>query len=188
MKPSMSYRRVIVLAALLLAHSPASSWSDVPTPHLTSAIGQERSDADSETLGREIEKFRTCRMPLREAIAIVLEAYAGANIVDIGFDGSSATCLYRVKALYLGEMWDGTVDADRGVIADGSRLIPLKELMEEDRGKLAALRRVGPGMSEAIMVAEKASSGKAIGGGLGDDNGKLVFEIFVLSDTGLKKV
>ena len=185
---SILHSCAVALSALLLLYGSVSSWADVPTAHPAFVTSQDKSDADIKDLEREIEKFRTCATPLREAIAIVVKTYRRAAIADVTFDGGSAACIYRVKALYRGKIWDGAVDADRGEIADGSRLVSLEDFTEEDRSNLTALRRVGPDMSEAVMVAEKVSSGKAIGGGLGRDNGRLVFEITVLSDTELKKV
>ena len=64
----------------------------------------------------------------------------------------------------------------------------MSELSDEDRSNIVELRSVRQELSDAVRVAEKATSGKAMGGGLVKQNGRLNFVVVVLSGDSLKEV
>jgi hypothetical protein len=66
--------------------------------------------------------------------------------------------------------------------------LSLSELDDEDRSNLVALRSVKQELSDAVRVAEKAASGKALGGGLVQQDGRLTFVIVIASGDDLKQV
>jgi hypothetical protein len=61
-------------------------------------------------------------------------------------------------------------------------------LDHEDRSNLAALGIIKHRLADAVRVAEKAASGKAISGGLVREGGRLNFAIVVISGDDLKEV
>ena len=85
------------------------------------------------------------------------------------------------------EAWEDIIDANTGRAAAETTL-SLRELSDEDRSNIAALRSVRQDLSDAVHVAEKATSGKAMGGGLVKQNGRLNFIVVVLSGDSLKEV
>jgi hypothetical protein len=56
----------------------------------------------------------------------------------------------------------------------------LRNLSAEDRSNIIALKSARQELSDAILIAEKAASGKALGGGLMNDDGKLKFVVVVV--------
>jgi hypothetical protein len=64
----------------------------------------------------------------------------------------------------------------------------LNGLHKEDRTNLIALQSVRQELADAVFVAEDNTSGKAISGGLMNEDGKLTFVIVVLSGSNLKQV
>ena len=59
--------------------------------------------------------------------------------------------------------------------------LPLAELTLDDRSNLAALGAIKHRLADAVDVAERAASGKAISGGLVRERGRLNFAIVVIS-------
>ncbi len=65
---------------------------------------------------------------------------------------------------------------------------PSPSLDHEDRDNLAALGAIRHRLADAVRVAERAASGKAISGGLVRERGRLNFAIVVISGDDLKEV
>ena len=58
----------------------------------------------------------------------------------------------------------------------------------DERDNIIALKSVGQELSEAIEIAEKAASGKAISGGLVKERDQVNFVVLVLSEDRVKEV
>jgi uncharacterized membrane protein YkoI len=86
------------------------------------------------------------------------------------------------------EAWENVIDANTGAVAGAETALSLSELDGEDRSKIIALRSIKQELSEAVHVAEKAASGKALGAGLVKQEGRLNFVVVVLSGDDLEEV
>jgi uncharacterized membrane protein YkoI len=77
-------------------------------------------------------------------------------------------------------VWEDDVDAKSGALTPHGTALSLKDLETEDRSNLKALRLVRQELTDAVAIAEKAASGKAISGGLIEAEGKPTFIVFVV--------
>ncbi|WP_164939020.1 PepSY domain-containing protein [Bradyrhizobium guangdongense] len=186
-------RRVAGLLAIalsgLLAAAPARA---IVSASSTPATLHNETDgditADRQAISREIERFRSSSISISQAMAIAEARHAGATTADVSFDGGSGVPVYRVKTLHNDRIWRNTINAATGEVMSGEAALPLAELDLEDRSNLAALGTIKHRLADAVRVAEKAASGKAISGGLVRDRGRLNFAIVVISGDDLKEV
>ena len=177
----------IVLPALILA---ASAQATVTAGTSTALHGDTDGDAqaDRQAVSREIERFRSSSISISQAMAIAEARHAGATTADVSFDGGSGVPVYRVKTLHNDRIWRHTINATTGELIGGEAALPLAELDLDDRSNLAALSAIRHRLAEAVQVAERAASGKAISGGLVREGGRLNFSIVVVSGDDLKEV
>ncbi|WP_245329312.1 PepSY domain-containing protein [Bradyrhizobium centrolobii] len=178
----------ITLSALLVA---APAHAVVTTSGTPAALHDETdgdAEADRQAVSREIERFRSSSISLSQAMAIAEARHAGATTADVSFDGASGVPVYRVKTLHNDRIWRHTINAATGELIGGEAALPLGELDTEDRNNLAALGAIRHRLADAVRVAERAASGKAISGGLVRERGRLNFAIVVISGDDLKEV
>ena len=64
----------------------------------------------------------------------------------------------------------------------------INDLDIDERDNITALRSVDQEFSEAVAIAEKATAGKAISGGLVKERDQINFVVLVVSDDRLKEV
>ncbi|KYK44997.1 peptidase [Bradyrhizobium liaoningense] len=177
----------IALPALLFAApSRAIVTADTPTALHNDIDGD--AEADRQAVTREIERFRSSSITISQAMAIAEARHAGATTADVSFDGASGVPVYRVKTLHNDRIWRHTINAATGELVGGEAALPLTELDNEDRSNLAALGAIRHRLADAVRVAERAASGKAISGGLVRERGRLNFAIVVISGDDLKEV
>ncbi|RQH16426.1 peptidase [Bradyrhizobium sp. RP6] len=177
----------IALPALLLA-APAQAVVSADTPTALHNDTDGDAEADRQAVGREIERFRSSSITISQAMAIAEARHAGATTADVSFDGASDVPVYRVKTLHNDRIWRHTINAATGELVGGEAALPLSELDHEDRSNLAALGAIRHRLADAVRVAERAASGKAISGGLVRERGRLSFAIVVISGDDLKEV
>ena len=96
--------------------------------------------------------------------------------------------MYRVRTFHDGQLWEHAIDAATGEISKDRVVSSLKELNAEDRTNIASLSGVEQQLSDAVRVAERAASGKAISGGLTRERGRLNFVVIVVNGLDLKQV
>jgi uncharacterized membrane protein YkoI len=171
----------------LLASAPTFAVAATSAPDSTSGQEQETKSDDLE-VAHQIELFRTAQVSLSRAIEIAERAHAGARTSDVSFDGGSGAPVYRVRTFYDGQLWEHAINAATGEIATDRLISSLKELNAEDRTNIASLSVVDQQLVDAVRVAERATSGKAISGGLTRERGKLSFVVIVVSGLDLKQV
>ena len=146
------------------------------------------AEADRQAVSREVERFRSSTISIRQAMAIAEARHAGATTADVSFDGASGVPVYRVKTLHNDRVWRHTINAATGELIGGEAALPLAELDLDDRSNLAALGAIRHRLADAVRVAEQAASGRAISGGLVREHGRLNFAIVVISGDDLKEV
>jgi uncharacterized membrane protein YkoI len=177
--------------ALLSALLPAPTLAMATSSDAAAALQNEAGDdaaLNQHAANREIERFRSSAISLRQAMAIAEAMHAGSTTADVSFDGAADSSVYRVKTLHNDRVWLHAIDATTGEIVGAEAAVPLTELDADDRNNLAALKAVRHRLLEAVRVAEHAASGKAISGGLIRERGRLNFAIVVLSGNDLKEV
>ncbi|MCK1737173.1 PepSY domain-containing protein [Bradyrhizobium sp. 138] len=190
MKPTerhISRLLAITVSALLLA-APARAIVTAGTPTALHSDTDSDAEADRQAVSREIERFRGSSISISQAMAIAERRHAGATTADVSFDGASGVPVYRVKTLHNDRIWRHTINASTGELVGGEAALPLAELDHEDRDNLAALGAIRHRLADAVRVAERAASGKAISGGLVRERGRLNFAIVVISGDDLKEV
>ncbi|MCK1360117.1 PepSY domain-containing protein [Bradyrhizobium sp. 199] len=176
----------IALPALLLG-APARAIVTSGTPTSLHSDRDGDPEADRQAVSREIERFRSSSISISQAMAIAERRHDGATTADVSFDGASGIPVYRVKTLHNDRIWRHTINASTGeLVADAA--LPLAELDHADRNNLAALGAIRHRLADAVLVAERAASGKAISGGLVRERGRLNFAIVVISGDDLKEV
>lgn len=186
-KRSTSGLLTIALSALLLA-APARALVTTGTPTALHGDTDGDTETDRQAVSREIERFRGSSISISQAMAIAESRHAGATTADVSFDGASRVPVYRVKTLLNDRIWRHTIDASTGELVGGEAALPLAELDLDDRSNLAALGAIRHRLADAVRVAERAASGKAISGGLVRERGRLNFAIVVISGDDLKEV
>jgi uncharacterized membrane protein YkoI len=174
----------VILSALVFGLPDATAKSS-ETPHAPDGQNSELE----ETIDRELAMFRNAQVPLQQALLIAERLHTGSRVVDISFDGASNPPVYRVKNIQKEQIWESSIDARTGSpIAGDKHALSVKDLEAQDRRNLWALRAVRQTLSDAVVVAERSTRGKAISGGLIDENGTLYFVIVVDTADGLKQV
>jgi uncharacterized membrane protein YkoI len=131
--------------------------------------------------------FRTASLSLNQAIAIAERLHAGSRVAAITFDISS-TPAYRVRTVKNKEIWENVIDVSTGRSTRPELALSLNELKAEERDNIVALRSVEQELSDAVAIAEKATVGKAISGGLVKESDHVNFVVVVLSDDRVKEV
>jgi len=184
-------RRLCLALCLLLPFvlAPARATADV-TGNSPAVPGRSELDpalVQEIQARRLIESFGAASVSLTEAMSTAESLHDGSRTVQINFD-NSGDGRYRVRTLKDERLWDNIIDANTGKQAAGETSLLLDQLSDEDRSNIAALKSVSQRLIDAVAVAEKATSGKALGGGLMKDRGKLNFVVIVASENRLKQV
>lgn len=175
---------ILALSATFLA---ANARADLKASTTTTEEQRGSSQDEEESNRRLLERFRAAKLSLAEVIAIAEQLHPGSRTASVSFEPSAAPG-YRVLTVKNNDAWEDVIDADTGSAAAPETTLSLGELDDEDRNNLIALRSIRQELSDAVRVAEKATSGKALGGGLLQQDGRLNFVIVVASGDDLKEV
>jgi uncharacterized membrane protein YkoI len=176
-----------VILPLILAIAPGSAFGRASADLAPPSVSQSE-ESESEALLQELKAFVDARISARRAITIAERRGAGAKVVDLGFDGSTAHPAYRVKVLLNGRVWEGAIDASTGAAVGIGSTTPVARLQEENQTILAAFAAAGIDLSESIAIAEQYGSGKTVSAGLQLDGAKLVLTVVVVSEGSLKEI
>jgi hypothetical protein len=95
---------------------------------------------------------------------------------------------YRVRTVKNKQIWENVVDVITGRTIGLETTLSMSDLEVDERDNIVALKSVGQELSEAIAIAEKAASGKAISGGLVKEKDQVNFVVLVLSEDRVKEV
>ena len=174
-------QRFAVILLSLLALAPPYAIARSSAMQAAQEGGAEDERIHQEAVNRELEAFRAAQLSLRQAMGIAEKLHIGSRTADISFDGASGSSVYRVKTVQDNRLWEHAIDARTGDTIGTETVSHLKDLNSDDRNNVIALRTIRQELSDAVVIAERATSGKAIGGGLMTDNGKLNFVIVVVS-------
>jgi uncharacterized membrane protein YkoI len=174
----------VISSALVLGSLGAVAKSS-ETQHPLDEQNFELEDA----VDRELELFRSAPISLQQALLIAERLHAGSRVVDISFDGASDPPVYRVKNIQKDQLWENSIDARTGMSSAGGKpSLFVKDLEAQDRRNVLALRAVRQDLSDAVVVAERSTRGKAISGGLMNEEGTLYFVVVMDTADGLKQV
>lgn len=174
-------QRFAIILLFLLALVPSYAIAPSSATQATQEPGAEDDRVHQEAVNRELEAFRASQLSLRQAMGIAEKLHTGSRTADISFDGASASPVYRVKTVRDNRLWEHAIDAKTGDTIGTETVSHLNDLNPDDRNNVIALRTVRQELSDAVTIAEQVASGRAIGGSLMDDNGKLNFVIVVVS-------
>jgi hypothetical protein len=141
----------------------------------TSVEDQVRAEksVEPEALLRELESFNAAPVSLRDAIAIAQERRAGERVMDISFDGTSVSPVYRVQTNRGDHIWQDAIDAQTGAAVGPGLELSVADLGKPEKRLLVRLSAVRPEILDAVVVAERNTSGKAISAGFKIDRGRL---------------
>jgi uncharacterized membrane protein YkoI len=171
-----------------LAIAPIQAFGHEPANPVTQPSFRQFNESEAAAISQEIKAFGNVRVSARRAIAIAERRGAGAKVVDLSFDGTTDRPVYRVKVFWNEELWEGKVDASTGVPVDDGSTTPASKLSEEDKTVLAAFAAADLDLSEAVAIAEKYGSGKAVSAGLQLDGAKLALLVVIVSKGSLKEI
>lgn len=186
----MPNRMILAVAALgLMMLTPTDVAADSAlTPPLHDEQHSDDSVMDQRIIERELELFRSVQVPLLKAMKIAEGLHADSRTADISFDGGKEAPVFRVKTIKDPLIWENAIDAQSGAVRGDEVTSSLQDFNANNRVDFAALKGIQQSMSDAVFIAEKATSGKAISGSLTRENGRLNFVIIVLSGDDLKRV
>ena len=184
----MSKNNLFALIVLSAAFTTTGAAADVA--HLQDASTQSaaaQSDAEEAAIRRVLDQFRTTQVPLSRAMGIAERLHEGSKTADISFEISGPP-VYRVRTIKNEHVWENVVDANTGTVKGKEIASSLKELDREDLANIVALKWIKQELSDAVQVAEKATAGSALAGGLMREGSKLNFVVVVASGDHLKEV
>ncbi|WP_246701054.1 PepSY domain-containing protein [Rhodopseudomonas sp. BR0M22] len=146
--------------------------------------GRDADQPDSDKL----EMVRAAPVSLGQAITIAEKLHPGTKSVRIEADIVSNALVYRVRTARDGQVWVSVVSGNSGaVVGVPSDSSPVRAAADEQR-ELALLQSIGPGLSDAVAVAERSTRGRAVLGELVVEQGRLKFAVVVLAGDALKEV
>ena len=177
---------IIVWSATLAATGAIADVTHTPFEPADRGVAAKR-DAEDAVFRRLLEKFRTIKISLSQAVAIAEHLHDGSRTADISFEISNPP-VYRVRTVKNMRVWETVIDADTGSVREAEVSSSLKELDREDLGNIIALKSVQQELSDAVRIAEKAAAGSALAGGLIKQDGKVNFVIVIASGDSLKEV
>jgi uncharacterized membrane protein YkoI len=174
-----------VISSTLVLGSLGAAAKSSETQH---ALAGQNVELE-ETIDRELAQFRNAQISLLQALLIAERLHTGSSVVDISFEGAPNPPVYRVKNIETNQVWENSIDARTGSSSVGDEhALSIKDLEAQDRRNLLALRAVRQKLSDAVVVAERSTRGKAISGGLLTEDGTLYFVVVVDTTDGLKQV
>ena len=177
---------LLLLAATLAAPRAMADITETPVGTQERG-GTTQAETNEEATHRLLDQFRAAQLSLSQAMAIAEQLHRGSRTVTIDFEVTGSPG-YRVTTVKNSEIWENFIDASTGGVKGAEIASSLRELDGEDRVNIAALNSVRQELSDAVRVAEKAASGKAVGGGLMKQDGNLNFLVVIVSGDSLKEV
>lgn len=177
----------ILLVLTLPAYASAIASSTDTRPASQDPAG-DGAELDQQMIKRELELFRGAQISLCQALLKAEKLHPGSSTWDIGFDGSSGAPVYRVKTVQVDRIWDVAIDARTGDVAGDEIVSSIKDLNMGGRNSVIALTTVQQSLLDAVLIAERATQGKAIGGTVVRESERLNFVIVVVSGDDLKQV
>jgi uncharacterized membrane protein YkoI len=148
---------------------------------VTFAFAQRTPESDLVPSEKEIKSFEKAKLSLAEAIAVAAKKHKDAKVVDVSFDSQGDQLAYKVKTYQDNSVWEGAVDASTGQIIGDGTTTPVSKLDDEDKLELAGLQKASIDLATATALAEEKGSGKAISAGLEETNGRIVYEVTIVS-------
>jgi uncharacterized membrane protein YkoI len=146
------------------------------------AFAQRTPEPDVVPTEKEIKSFAAVKVSLAEAIRLAAKKHGDAKVVEVSFDSQAGQLAYKVKTYQDNNVWEGAVDAWTGQIIGEGTTTPVSKLDEEDQLELAGLLKATIDLSTATALAEERGSGKAISAGLEETNGRVVYEVTIVSE------
>jgi uncharacterized membrane protein YkoI len=147
----------------------------------SSALAQRAPEPDVSPTEKEVKSFETVKVSLAEAIKVAAKKHKDAKVVDVSFDSQAGQLAYKVKTYQDNNVWEGAVDAWTGQIIGEGTTTPVSKLDEEDQLELAGLQKATIDLSAATALAEEKGLGKALSAGLEETNGRIVYEVTIVS-------
>lgn len=171
--------RAFFVAALLLA---------APCAFAAQSMGADATDGQSELGVIELEAFHNAKVSLIQAIEAAERHAGGGRAVDASFEPQGSTGAYLIRVFRGHAVWEGLVDARTGEVIGQGKTTPENELDPDDKAQVGVLDRVKTLLPDAIRAAEQQGNGKAINGSLEQRNGKLLYEIEIVTDSTVRAV
>jgi uncharacterized membrane protein YkoI len=176
--------------ALILLTLAAAAHADVGLDRAAMPVEQLRTGktVEQDALRRELDRFKAAPISLRRALTIAQDRHGGSRVVDVGFDGEHDVPVYQVKTHRGDILWQDAIDAHTGNIVGTEAVSSIAGLDKPDRELLVRLRAVRQELLDAVVVAERNTSGTAISAGLMMEQGRLQFVVVCVSGSDLKQV
>jgi uncharacterized membrane protein YkoI len=149
--------------------------------------GTSAPQGKTDAAERFIAQFRAAPLTPTQAIAVAERLHVGSRAAAVTFEISDRPG-YRVRTVRNKQVWENVVDVITGRAIGLEASLSMIDLEVDERDSIMALRSVGQELSEAVAIAEKATAGKAISGGLVKEKDQVSFVVLVLSEDHLKEV
>jgi len=149
----------------------------------TSAAWAKLEQTTNLVSSDQLKAFAQSKITARQAIAAAQAHADGGSVVEVKFDASGASPVYKTRIYRDRAIWEGEIDAQSGHLVGAGKTIPEAALDEEDRSELAGVVRVPTAsLTRAVEVAENRTAGRVISAELDEINGKTVYELIVVKD------
>lgn len=182
--------RTALLTAFFLSLSmapPTAARAAADSAPMAGPAAGEAAPADGRGEGK-LDMVRSAPVSLGQAIGIAEKRHPGTKSLRIETDVIAEGLVYRVRAARDGQVWESVVSAISGTVLSDQLSPARADADGDERAEMATLEAVGPGMSEAVAVAERSTRGRAVLGELQIERGKLKFVVVVLAGDDFKEV
>ena len=136
----------------------------------------------------ELDAFHNAKTSIIQAIEAAQLHVGGGRAIDASFEPQGSTGAYLVRVYRDRAVWEGLVDARTGQVIGQGKTTPESELDADDRGPLGMLDGLKTSLPDAIRAAEQQGNGRAIDAGIEQRNGRLTYEIEIVSDSTVRAV
>lgn len=186
MRPGLTACLLLLVALGTSLPLRANAAADQPEhPAVAEASGEQALVATKDP---KLELLRTARISLARAVVIADGLHPGAKTAHVKSDIVLQALVYRVRTVKRQRVWDVVISAETGAVVHDDDVSALVDPDSDEARELAALQSVGPGMPDAIAVAERSTGGRPVQAELRAEDGRLKFVVVVLLGDDLKEV
>jgi uncharacterized membrane protein YkoI len=154
------------------------------TPGLAATVGVGGADRSTNLASvAQLRAFEGSKLTAPQAIAAAQAHSNGGELVELKFDATRATPIYKVRTYRDRAVWDSEIDAQSGQLIGAAEVTPVAQLDSDDKSDLAGVVRVPTAsLAQAVALAEARGVGKVMSAEVEEVDGKSVYELIVVKD------
>lgn len=130
----------------------------------------------------DIKAFENIKLSMANAVSMAEQHANGNKVANVAFSQQNGSSVFRVRTYGNNSMQQETIDANSGQMIGTSKTTAEGQLDPEDKAELNALLKAKTQLSEAVKAVEQKSPGKIVSAGLEQMNGKVAYQVSVVSN------